>query len=72
MPKKQYKPEEIVTKCSGLSNHVVNTTCCSSHSQLTHSASCRYFTSRDTGSVANTKRYVTADNGFSGPLPVAA
>ena len=54
------------------SNHVVNTTCCSSHSQLTHSASCRYFTSRDTGSVANTKRYVTADNGFSGPLPVAA
>ena len=40
------------TTCSGLSNHVVNTTCCSSHSQLTHSASCRYFTSRDTGSVA--------------------
>ena len=55
-------------RCIGLSNHVVNTTCCSSHSQLTHSASCRYLTSRDTGSVANTKRYVTADNGFSGPL----
>ena len=29
----------------------------------------RYLTSRDTGSVANTKRYVTADNGFSGLLP---
>ena len=39
---------------------------------LTHSASCRYLTSRETGSVANTKRYVTADNGFSRPLSVAA
>ena len=51
-----------------LSNHVVNATCCSSHSQrrlsLPHLPS--------TGSVTNTKRYVTADNGFSGPLPVAA
>ena len=62
------KCSDLSYPASGLSNHVVNTTCCSSHSQrklsLPHLP--RYWLS------SHTKRYVTADNGFSGPLPVAA